>query len=439
MPETKGKTYSIEPKFTATGRATITGTAPGGELITRVTFQERIDRLQRKIEWGWTRIPSQKIAKRNQPSPEDLWGGDANVAENLVDYALFVDAKYQEQVEWEKAVKVEDTEEGKKKWGAAPIVVFLEEWLKQQPEKIDPETRQDSRILPAITTANQDLNRRSEVLVTTLAGAHEKPADLSFFPQAERHEVPLLDLVDKAGKPIRTRGRGAPLESRLIVAAILAVPQDCRGRDVVRFSLPLRDLVEAIYTSKWQRNNQWPPLHEILQSLGESGVRLRHRGSIWRPVFCREIPDEDARLDAPVTFDVAFPPGTTTGPQIDPKELASRGVRSSPEWRAYIAAATLAWVPGRSRVPVPRKRYYGWSHNPQAYPVLTQEDRRRLAYGETQHRRSKEKIDAVWRDIPGFTVLENQTDAKTQTTGWRIVPEQIAEELMKKVRRQKQE
>jgi len=141
--------------------------------------------------------------------------------------------------------------------------------------------------------------------------------------------------------------------------------------------LPLRDLVEAIYTGNWQRNNQWPPLRDML--------------------------------------------------------------RSSPAWHAYITAATLEWVPGRSRVPVAGRRHYGWSRDPQAYPVFTPQHRKCLAYGKTRHRRSKEKIDAVWRNIPGFTVLENQIDEKTQTTGWHIVPEQVAEELMKKVRGQTRE
>ena len=316
-----------------------------------------------------------------------------------------------------------------------PLSKIVREWQHHRSMWISPEGRLDSRILPAVTTAIQDQNRRSELMANMLAGEHEKPADLSFFPQAERHEVPLLDLVDGTGAPIRTAGRGAPLEARLIVSAILAVPQSSRGINAVRFSLPLRDLVEAIYAGKWHRANQWEPLRNMLESVGSRGIPLRHRGTIWRPVFCREIPDKDARLDAPVTFDVAFPPGTTTGPQIDPVELAKRGVRSSPEWRAYIAAATLAWSPGRTRVPVPRARgRYGWARDPQAYPVLTQNDRKRLAFGESKGNYTTNQIDSPWQDIPGFTALKGQTDDKTFVTGWRILPDRVAEEIKKKGR-----
>jgi len=418
------------------GPGTIAISASTDEPQARVRLKPRFSDLvaehQKLIDSGWDALTKWgKTDGKEKPDSETLIQ-DLNPGERL---GLIMDDHLEEHERWLRKTRAIKKVNSAFEPTVPPVIGVLMQWLATQPIRVDPETRQDSRILPAITTAKQDLNQRSEVLVTTLAGAHEKPADLSFFPQAERHEVPLLDLVDGAEMPIRTAGRGAPLESRLIVSAILAVPQSSRGRDTVRFSVPLRDLVEAIYTGKWNRTNQWPPLRDLLRSIGDRGVRLRHRGSIWRPVFCREIPDADARLDAPVTFDVAFPPGTTTGPQINPRELAQRGVRSSPEWRAYIAAATLAWVPGRSRVPVPGRRHYGWSRDPQAYPVLTLETRKRLAYGETQHRRSKEKIDAVWRNIPGFTVLENQTDEKTQIMGWRIVPEEIAEELMKKTRK----
>jgi len=399
--------------------------------IPRLTLRAR--KHQDLIDSGWDTLTESGFTGGKEKPDSNTLIKDRNPDADLT---LVMERHLEENESWWKSTKERQGVDPDFKPTDPPMVRVLIEWLKTQPIRVDPEDRRDSRILPAITTAKQDLNRRSGLLVTTLTGAHEKPADLSFFPQAERHEVPLLDLVDGAGKPIRTRGRGAPLESRLIVAAILAVPQSSRGRETVRFTLPLRDLVEAIYRGKWNRTNQWSPLRDMLRSLGDQGIRLRHRGSIWRPVVCREIPDEDARLDAPVTFDVAFPPGTTTGPQINPKELASRGVRSSPEWRAYIAAATLAWAPGRSRVPVAGRRHYGWSRDPQAYPVLTQEDRRRLAYGESKGNRTKDEIDAVWRHIPGFTVLEDQTDMKTQITGWRIVPEQAAEEIGKKMGKQ---
>ena len=46
-----------------------------------------------------------------------------------------------------------------------------------------------------------------------------RTADLTLFPdmKPERHRVPLLEIVDRTGVPIRSRGSGAPLEARLLV------------------------------------------------------------------------------------------------------------------------------------------------------------------------------------------------------------------------------
>ena len=56
-------------------------------------------------------------------------------------------------------------------------------------------------------------------------------------------------------------------------------------------------------------------------------------------------------------------------------------VESAPRWRAYIAAHSVAWQPGTTRVPVPRTGRFVWTRNLATYPVLTLNDRRRFAFG----------------------------------------------------------
>ena len=85
-------------------------------------------------------------------------------------------------------------------------------------------------------------------------------------------------------------------------------------------------------------------------------------------------------------------------------------VQSPARWRAFIAAHCIAWIPGITRVPVMRgKRKRGFqtrTRDVSAYPVLTLEDRRRLAFGVERHERGRATVDAAFRDLPGLTVLD---------------------------------
>ena len=56
--------------------------------------------------------------------------------------------------------------------------------------------------------------------------------------------------------------------------------------------------------------------------------------------------------------------------------------------------------------------------------VLTIKDR--LAFGEadTKHR-TKDQINAPWRDLPGLSAVEKVIDARTGEVGWRIIPAEV--------------
>ena len=100
------------------------------------------------------------------------------------------------------------------------------------------------------------------------------------------------------------------------------------------------------------------------------------------------------------------------------------GVTSGPKWRAYIAARSLLWQPGTTRRPVPGTagKRFGWSRNPDDYPVLTRDDLRRLAYGDRDAKhRTRETILAPWQNLPDVTA-EEATDKRTGVRGWRLTP-----------------
>ena len=106
---------------------------------------------------------------------------------------------------------------------------------------------------------------------------------------------------------------------------------------------------------------------------------------------------------------------------------------SAPRFRAYIAAHSVAWFPGRTRIPHPRNRTLKlWSGNPGKYPILTAEDRRRLAFGEgsdTIRGRSRSEKDAAWEDLPGVEIVARTATTQDGKQGWLIVPRDAARRI----------
>ena len=133
---------------------------------------------------------------------------------------------------------------------------------------------------------------------------------------------------------------------------------------------------------------------------------------------------EDAGLDDVVVLEVRFPPGSAAGPPIDRREVARRGVESGPGFRAYIAANSVTWQPGKTRVVIPKSGdRRTWSKDPDAYPVLTRQDRNRLAFGANDNKhRTVAEIDGPWEDLPGIEIVDRKALDRDGRLGWRIVP-----------------
>jgi len=145
----------------------------------------------------------------------------------------------------------------------------------------------------------------------------------------------------------------------------------------------------------------------------------------------REIFDRKAKLDSIITFDVSYPPGSTTGGQVDYQQLNQLSVESSPRWRALIAASSISWIPGQTR-------YNNlWIGDAKRYPILTAKDRRRFAFGEDDAKnRTLKEIDSAWDDLPGFKNINHVAiNPKTGETGWLIVPDAAAKAIQKKSKR----
>lgn len=251
----------------------------------------------------------------------------------------------------------------------------------------------------------------------------------------EGPRVALLELADARGGPIMARGRGAPLDLRLFVAACVMTPLRSRENEDP-LATTVRELRDFCFPNGWERRRDWPRLRTTLVRLREYAIPwvVGTTAGGWWPVALRFAPELDARLDDLVLIDVRLPPGSGGhGPVIGQPDLVQLGVRSGPRFRAYIAVHSIAWRPGRTRRPHPRNPdFHLWSADPADYLVLTRADRRRLAFGINDRRnRTRANQDAAWENLPGIEILSRTASRPDGHRGWLIVPSPAAEVIRK--------
>jgi len=311
--------------------------------------------------------------------------------------------------------------------GLALLTLVVEE----MPHEITPEPRKDRRIFPVVRSGALIPERQRGMLFGGLLEGRDPSPELPLFEAVPiRKSVAILDLADAAGVPIMARGQGAPLPARLFVRAGLAVQPGDRKRQSIRMAITVRQLRDGLYPNGWRIGKHWSDLKAALIGARDYTIRLPD-GGLWFMLALRKLPSEDKhgkpRLDDHVVLDMAFPPNSSDGPVIDLPTLDALSVKSAPRWRAYIAAHALTWEPGKTRRRHPETRRFIWSRNPADYPILTFDDRRRLAFGETDRKnRTREDVDAPWRDLPGLMTIEQAYDQRTGEAGWRIMPHEAA-------------
>ena len=291
-------------------------------------------------------------------------------------------------------------------------------------DAIRPETRKDTAIVPKIKVVESPGRHRGR-LVGGLVDDH--PQLPTLFPEIEptRYLVPLLEIADSAKDPIMTKGRGAPLAARMMVRLMVSVPLEDRHRNSFRMAISIRELANmAGYGENYKKNKHWPRILAVLYKLRDYSIPAED--SWWFPFALRRLPAKTSPDDI-VVLDVAFPAAETAGPMVSMTHLDRLARESGPRWRSYIAAHTLTFKPGKNRVPVGND-HWAWRKKVGAYPVLDQDCRRRLAFGNNDKKhRSQAEQDAPWQNLPGLVLIDkNAIDAKTGVTGYRYVPTELA-------------
>ena len=300
-----------------------------------------------------------------------------------------------------------------------PLAAVVREWWKVRVPGVRAETRTDP-ILPVVRVIESPETLAGQLAFGGLTRDDLPPAQLPMFPRVEGPRVPLLELADIRGGPIMAKGRGAPLDLRLFIAACLLTPRDARASRR-RLAVTVRDLRRFLFPHGWERRRDWPRVRAALWKARD--YTIPDGTGLWLPFALRRDPGADAALDDLVLIDVELPPGAATGPPIDRRALALLGVESAPRFRALIAGRSVVWVPGTTRRPVPGSLLWGWSRDASDYPILTAEDRRRLAFGEDDKgHRTRAQQDAAWEDLPGVVIAERAAVLPDGRIGWRIVP-----------------
>ena len=121
------------------------------------------------------------------------------------------------------------------------------------PEPVSAETRRDS-LLPVVQSVSEPLEREAERLAFggLIEGRADPGGQLPLLPAPEGPRVPLLELADVRGGPIMARGRGAPLDLRLFVGAVLWTPHHARATRG-RLAVTVREIRDFLYPHGWKR------------------------------------------------------------------------------------------------------------------------------------------------------------------------------------------
>ncbi len=255
-----------------------------------------------------------------------------------------------------------------------------------------------------------------------------------FAPNLTSHyRAPILELCDLGGLPIRRRGRGAPLELRIILFAMLGVSIEDRKLGIISNRRPLVEWLQLLWPSDYRRvSKHWPKLRKALLKINTLQYHLPD-GTLWRPLAWHILPKQYApNLNNEIALSICFPEGVADGPPIHQKSLAKLGATNGRAFNAAVAGRSNLYLPGRTWIPTPRNpRYkYGWTKNLNRYPVLTLENRRRLVFGNTDANLTKAWINEAWSH-PGLVECgvivadKNAWDPEQGVRGWRIIPTEL--------------
>ena len=230
-----------------------------------------------------------------------------------------------------------------------PIIPLVEAW-QARPIDIEPE-RRTKGILPA-----PFVQRHKQ---PCLPGMTCRPADAlpgwvqqepspAYLPrlEPEQREIPaLLALFDAAGGPSGGR-KVAPLELRIFVEALMAIPVEGRDGHLYRITsgdgrpFTIREI--AGEWLQWKLHNYKPAhkytgqaLKRALRRLRDLEIPMGNHGGFYYALMLEAV--EGWGLNHGIAFLARLPKGSGVGPSVDRNVLRVLGKLSEPAYRAYLA------------------------------------------------------------------------------------------------------
>ena len=233
---------------------------------------------------------------------------------------------------------------------------------------------------PRVRVIEAPEDRRLPVLLPEPEPQLVLPTMLAAGERARIGPAPWLTLFDRMGGNSMERGRGAPLRLRTMIEVLAAAPPAARRGRLVRVPMTVRELRDAFWPDGWQRGKQLPRLIHALREINGLGFLVAPNGRTeWAPVLWRQIPTMAASLDDLAIAEVRLPivAGAGDGARFDRPTLRRLGLRSAPEYRAYLGLISL-WDTHLVRGSKPWSPEDG---SPLPWPALDPADRRRLIFG----------------------------------------------------------
>ena len=301
------------------------------------------------------------------------------------------------------------------------------------------ETRRDKLILGVVVKepgGEPSMARKPGMMFGGLIDPHSPAPELPLFHEAAH--VAMLDMVDTNGRPVMANSRGVPLPLRIWIRLVSMIPPALRSAEyLIPVAMTVRELRDGAYANGWQRYRDWPKLRNALLEMRNYGLRISDRRTHF-PWGVHVLPDEaNVSLDDHIVGVVALPTGImNSGPPIDLRALDALSLSNPSRYRAYIGILSLTWQLGITRIPIPKTRpkQWMWSRDEEKYPVLSKNDRRLIAFGPHNKKHLMDaEIDAPYKNLPGLIVINEQAvDPKSGKVGWRIVPVEAADAIVKR-------
>ena len=237
--------------------------------------------------------------------------------------------------------------------GPSPLAPILVAYAQSRPAEVHTEQRRYAIVPNAVLRKRVDTAALPGFLEQVPIEHRSQIPNTGYLPglaPIDGPDVPpVFTLYDAVGRSSLKAGKGAPLEVRLWLEAMMFAPPGQREGNGSSFQLSLRELFDALWPNGYRRGSYpYDHLRRALTMVNNARIPTVIRGTdgkdhatLWLPVVIRGMPVRNDR-DSLLIVEVTLPPGTGPGAMVDRNALRRYGLEAAPAYRGYLSAA-LHW------------------------------------------------------------------------------------------------